>query len=1120
MSEAHPVGISSWAIRNPIPVIVLFIGLSIAGIASYLYLPIKQFPDVSFPVVQISVIQEGAAPQELETQVTRLIEDAVTSVSGVDNVTSTVTQGASTTLVEFEVGDDPQRATDDVRRAVDEIRSELPREIQEPIVQRLEIESAPILTYAVSAPQMGDTELSWFVEDTIARELMARPGVAQVARVGGVDREINVVLDPGRMSGYGVTASQINDALRTFLVNTGGGQARVAGQEQNIRVLGAAESIDQLRNVEIPVAGRVVLLGDVAAIGAGAGEEQGFARLNGRPVVAFQVMKTPEASDVAVEDEVLAALDELRAAHPGVAVDLIVSTVKETRGSFSATVHVLIEGMVLAAIIVFAFLREWRSTVIAAVAMPLSLLPTFVVMALLGFSLNVVTLLSLTLVIGILVDDAIVEIENIEKRIERGQKPYQAALEGADAIGLAVIATTMAIVVVFTPVSFLSGTVGQFFEEFGLTVAAAVLCSLLVARLLTPLLAAYFLKPSSKPHAERPMPRYYAKSLDWALNHHKLSLVFGGLFFIASVMLASLLPAGFMPPSDPGFIFLEAQAAPGATQRDMERIVDQTTNLMRRNPNVRLVFAQTGASGGGLGSVADLRRATITVVLKEDADITTEAFKGEVRPTLRSIADARVVTQGDWGRPDLEFVLTGEDGALLDRTAQQLEREMRGVGTVSDPRLAMPPPGPELVIRPRVAEAAALGVNAQAIASAARVATIGDIDANVAMFTEGERRLPIRVRLPLEARQQLGTIEALQLPAQGGGTTTLGAVADIDFQAGLGRIERYNRERRAAVQADLPPGTTLGQATTAVNALPVLKNLPAGVTLTPTGDVEQMEELFFGFGVAMAAGVFMILAVMILLFRSFLKPIIILSALPLSIGGDAAGADRYPDADWSGGEEFDPAGRIRDRAGAGRREPARGDPPRLPRTCAADRHDHLRHGGGHAPHRHRHRRRRRLPPADGSGRDRRPDQLDHIVAGAGARGLRGDRQDRTAFGTEAAAVRHHRRRSRAGKACRSVIGLKQPFDLMVLHHCFQPVDDTAGQVVAHDRRQRGMVGRGDLQVVVGGIGAVRGVHADDQHRAGELRAVGGAAVDGECGPGRDVAAHRHLAHRARLVARP
>ncbi|WP_114952483.1 efflux RND transporter permease subunit [Sphingosinicella terrae] len=885
MSERQPRGISSWAIRNPIPVSVLFIGLSIAGIAAYLFLPVKQFPDVSFPVVQVAVVQEGAAPQELETQVTRLIEDAVTSVSGVDNVISTVTQGSSMTMIEFEVGDDAQRATDDVQRAIDEIRSDLPREIEEPIVQRLEIDQAPILTFAVAAADTSETELSWFVEDTIARELMALSGVARVSRVGGVDREVNVVLDPDRLAAYGVTAPQINDALRAFLVDTGGGQARVAGQEQNIRVLGAAESIEQIRAVQIPAGGRLVLLGDVASIGAGAGEEQGFARLDGRPVVAFQVMKTPAASDVAVEEEVMASLDGIRAAHPGLDVQLIVSTVRETRESFSATVHVLIEGMLLAALVVFLFLREWRPTLIAALAMPLSLLPTFVVMILLGFSLNVITLLSLTLVIGILVDDAIVEIENIEKRIERGQTPYRAALEGADAIGLAVIATTMAIVVVFTPVSFLSGTVGQFFEEFGLTVAAAVLCSLLVARLLTPLLAAYFLKPRRKPVEHRDLPGYYRKSLDWALNHHKLAVLAGGLFFVGSLMLAGLLPAGFMPATNPGFIYLEAQAAPGATQDDMDRIVQRTTVLLHRHPAVEHVFAQTGGNSVAFGGTSDLRRATITVLLDREQDVTTEQFKGEMRPLLREIADARVSTQGEWGAPQLEIVLSGDNGPLLQRTAERLEREMRGLATVADPRPSMPPPGPELVIRPRLAEAARLGVSAQTIAAAARVATIGDIDANVAFFTEGERRLPIRVRLPVEARQQLEIIESLQLPTASGGTTTLGAVADISFEPGLGRIERFNRQRRAAVAADLPPGVTLGQATAEIEALPVLQDLPEGVTLTPTGDVEQMQELFLGFGAAMAAGVFMILAVMVLLFRSFLKPIIILSALPLSIGG-------------------------------------------------------------------------------------------------------------------------------------------------------------------------------------------------------------------------------------------
>ncbi|WP_129793186.1 efflux RND transporter permease subunit [Sphingosinicella sp. CPCC 101087] len=878
-------GISSWAIRNPIPVVVLFLTLTIAGIASYIMLPVKQFPDISFPVVQVSVAQEGAAPVELETQVTRLVEDAVTGVSGVQNVTSTITQGSSTTMVEFEVGDDPQRATDDVEAAIDAIRNELPPEIEPPLVQRLDIDQAPILTYAVAAQEMSETELSWFVDNRIARELMARPGVARVARVGGVDREINVVLDTDRMAAFGVTAPQINDALRAFLIDTGGGRTQVGQREQTVRVLGAAESIEQLRAVEVPAAGRVVRLGDIASIGAGAGEAQGFARLNGRPVVAFQVMKTAAASDVSVEEEVETSLQALSAANSGIDIELVVSTVEATRESFTATVHVLLEGMGLAALIVFLFLREWRSTVIAATAMPLSLIPTFFAMVLLGFSLNTVTLLSLTLVIGILVDDAIVEIENIQKRIERGQTPYQAALEGADAIGLAVIATTMAIVVVFTPVSFLGGMVGQFFQEFGLTVAAAVLFSLVVARLLTPVLAAYFLRPARHAEASHGLPRFYRQILDFALNHHRLSILFGGLFLIVSLGIAALIPVGFMPPSDPGYAYVEAQAAPGSTDRDMERIVQQTTDLLREHPAVDRVFAQTGSGSTPFGGSADLRRATFTVLLKEDRNITTDEFEGEIRPLLRRIPDARAVTQGNWGAPDFEIVLSGENGPALQRTSEQLQREMATLDIIADPRLATPPPGPELVIRPRMDEAARLGVSAGTIATVARVATIGDIDANVAMFTEGERRIPIRVRIPTESTEQIGAIQALQVPTAAGGTTTLGAVADISFQSGPGRIERYNRERRAAVQADLQPGVTLGQATTAVNALPVLQNLPAGVRMTPTGDIEQMVELFVGFAVAMAAGVFMIFAVMVLLFRSFMKPVIILSALPLSIGG-------------------------------------------------------------------------------------------------------------------------------------------------------------------------------------------------------------------------------------------
>jgi HAE1 family hydrophobic/amphiphilic exporter-1 len=891
MSELR---ISAWSIRNPIPVAVLFIALIIAGVAAYLSLPVKQFPNVTFPAVTVSVTQSGAAPGELETQVTRPIEDAVSGISNIKTIRSSVTQGASTTTIEFELGEDLQKVTDEVRSKVDQARASLPKEIDEPIVQRLEIDSAPIITYAVSAPAMSTAELSWFVDDTVTRALQGEKGVAQVARVGGAEREINVIIDPARMAAFGVTAPQLNQALANFSLDAPGGRATVGGREQTLRVLGAANTLDQLKQITIPVGSRYVKLTDVADVGQGAGEERGFARLDGKPVVAFQVMKTRESSDVQVEDRVKAAVLALEARSKGVSFTKIYSTVDETRASFKATEHTLLEGMLLASLVVFLFLREWRATLITAIAMPVSLIPTFAFMAMVGFSLNVVTLLALTLVIGILVDDAIVEIENIEKRVSKGERPYQAAMEGADAIGLAVVATTFTIVAVFVPVSYMPGIPGQFFKEFGLTVAVSVLFSLVVARLLTPLLAAYFLKPSKDPHPRKPFEGLYRKSLDWALDHRIISFILGGVLTVGSLVgagfLASIgvLPVGFQPAGNANYYYIKLQGPPGATVTDMDRTVQAVTKMFKARPETEHVFVQVGsniASGFGGQSGADVRDGTVTVVLKGDRKLTVTQIKQEIRAGLRDIPDARVNLQSDWGAADIQNIITSDDGAALDKAALDIEREMRSLKTVADPRPSSPPSGPEIVIRPRADEAARLGVSVADIAAIARVATVGDIDANVAKMTQGERRIPIRIRLPDGARSDLAAIGALQVPTASGGATRLDSVADIDFQAGPAKIDRFGRKRQLTIEADLNGEAQLGQALEEIGKLETMKNLPAGVTPASAGDQEAFTELFSGFAVAILSAIGLVFGVLVLLFRSFFKPITIISALPLAISG-------------------------------------------------------------------------------------------------------------------------------------------------------------------------------------------------------------------------------------------
>ncbi|TAJ68923.1 MAG: efflux RND transporter permease subunit [Phenylobacterium sp.] len=894
MSQPHDshggLRISAWAIKNPVPVSVLFIGLVLAGVIAYFGLAVKNFPDVTFPAVSITVTQSGAAPGEIETQITRQVEDAVSSIPNVRNIQSTVTQGVSSTMIELEIGEDLQKKTDEVQTRIDQIRPNLPREIDEPLVQRVDFDSLPITTFAVEAPAMSDVELSWFIDDTMSRALQAVKGVAQIRRVGGVTREINVVVDPDKLAARGLTASQINNALRAADLDVPGGRVEVGGREQTVRVLGAATTLAQLREMTIPTgAGGYVKLTDVAEVGDGAGEVRGFARLNGRPVVGFQVMKTRAASDIAVEDAVLAKLAAVEKERPGVKFTRIFTTVQETRDSFRATQHVLLEGMLLAAFVVWLFLRDWRATMVTAFAMPVSLIPTFFVINMLGFSLNVVTLLGLTLVIGILVDDAIVEIENIEKRVKAGMRPYEAAMQGADAIGLAVVATTAAIVVVFAPVSFMTGMVGQFFREFGLTVCVAVLFSLLVARLLTPLMAAYLLKPSSHPEVRKPMPGFYRRALQWALDHRIVASFAGLVAFIASCTIVFFLPSGFQPAGDPDYLFISVQGPPGATAKDMEDTVQRVTRAVKTDPSVTDVFVEVGSSGpsnpfAGGGGGSDLRSASLNVLLDPKRHSSGDEIRAALRPKLREIPDARVNFLDFQGSAGYQQILTSEDPAKLLAASTELERQMRTLDVLAEPRPSVPPTGPELVIRPRYAEAARLGVSADVIAQAARVATVGDIDANVAKLTAGERRIPIRIRLPADARADLERIKSLRLPTASGGTTTLETVADVAFQAGPARIERLNRQRQQTVQAELN-GVELGQAGEAVKKLPIMQKLPEGVRPAETGQQEAFTEMMQSFAVALFAGIALIFGVLVLLFRSFFKPIVILAALPLAIGG-------------------------------------------------------------------------------------------------------------------------------------------------------------------------------------------------------------------------------------------
>ncbi|HSG35791.1 MAG TPA: efflux RND transporter permease subunit, partial [Sphingomonadaceae bacterium] len=846
--------LSAWSIRNPIVPIVMFIGLTLAGVVAFIQMDVNSSPDIDFPGVNVFISQPGAAPTEIETQITQKVEAAVRSINGVDEIQSSAREGGSQTFVQFAIGTDANDAVNEVKNAVDQIRGDLPDGILEPRVSKEEIGgNGPIGYFAVRADDMTMEQLSWFVDDTVSRRLLAIEGMASVGRAGGVDREIRVVLDPARMQSLGVTASQINQTLRQVNTDAAGGQAEIAGSRQSVRVLGNAQDAYALGQTNINLSGgRSVKLADVAEVYDGFSEQSSIAKIRGQQVVTFSLERAKGYSDVTVYDQALAAIDELQEQNPSVHFTQIYTSVEYTKDQYETSMEAMIEGAVLAIVVVFLFLRDWRATIISAIAIPLSAIPSFWFMDLMGFTLNELSLLALSLVAGVLVDDAIVEIENIVRHMRMGKTAYQASIDAADEIGLPVVATTFSIVAVFLPVGLMPGISGQFFKNFGLTVVVAVLMSLLVARMITPMIAAYFLHAKGHaPHGEGWLMDRYLKILNWSLDtsdaehyrdqrrgmdgrvslgarffssfldHRMWCFGIGVFSLLITVGLLYFLPQQFQPLTDSDSSRVNIEMVPGTTIEQSEAVSDKVAALLNEQPEVRLVMERVREGG-----------ATLFVMLKDERDATSIEFERRLAQEFQNVADARVTFAsqsggGGTGR-DISVMLTGSDPELLKSTAQTLVEQMSGVDGVVAPRIAADIQRPELLIVPRLDLAAQLGVTTAALSQTIRIATIGEIDQSAAKFSLSDRQIPIRVMLPKTSRQDISTIENLPVPTSNGGSVPLKRVAEIKFGAGPTQIQRYNQSRRIFVGADLGEGALKGPVTDAINKLPIMQNLPAG----------------------------------------------------------------------------------------------------------------------------------------------------------------------------------------------------------------------------------------------------------------------------------------------------
>ncbi|MGP3696447.1 efflux RND transporter permease subunit [Rhodobacter sp. NSM] len=909
---------SAWSIRNPVAPILGFVLLMVLGWQAFNTLPITRFPNIDVPLVAVTVDQAGAAPAEMETQVTKEIEDAVAGITGVKNITSTVVDGRSTTVVEFRMEVPTDKAVQDTKDAIDEVRGDLPGDIEAPIVSRIDVEGQAIMTFAVSSPNMTIEELSWFVDDTITRALQGKPGIGRVDRYGGAEREIRIELDPVKLDSFGITAPQVNAQIRATNANLGSGRAELGQGEQAIRVLGDAATVEGLAATTIALpSGRHVRLSDLGEVVDSYEELRSFSRFNGDPVVTFAVFRAKGASEVSVAETVNAELAELAAAHPEVRAELVDDTVFYTYGNYEAALHTLLEGALLATLVVLAFLKNWRATFIAALALPLSAVPTFWVMDLLGFSLNLVSFLAITLATGILVDDAIVEIENIARHIRMGKSPYRAAIDAADEIGMAVIATSLTIVAVFVPVSFMPGIPGQYFEQFGLTVAISVLFSLMVARLITPMMAAYLMRSKDadeKAHRDGFIMRGYLALVKQTLRMRYLTLLAAIGVFALSMFFMLRIPGSFIPPEDVSRIPLSVELSPGSSLDETDRTTRAMVDLIEDVEGVENVFVLGGASPTG---ERDIRRAAVTVLLEKldhrlSYRVVTLAGRlpligpfipqlepeGRVRPQneieaeifglLAAVPDARAFKLNDRGERDLSFSILSSNEADLNTAVARLEMALRGDPLLADVASEGALPRPELQITPRAEEAARLGVTTAQIAEIVRVATIGDVDAALAKLSIDDRQIPVRVQLATAARGDLARISALKVTTAAGAQVPLSAVADIRIAEGPSVVDRLNRERRATIGANLPVGVALGTASARFKEITEGTELPPTVRIQEAGDAEVQQEMTTSFGNAMILGLMLVLTVLILLFRSVLQPFTILLSLPLAIGGVAA----------------------------------------------------------------------------------------------------------------------------------------------------------------------------------------------------------------------------------------
>ncbi|AJQ27591.1 efflux RND transporter permease subunit [Pelosinus fermentans] len=895
-------------IKRPVFTTMIVMLLVVFGLGAYPSLGIDLNPDVEYPIVNVTVTYTGASPEEIESLITKPIEDAVSSVSGIKSLSSVSREGASQVTLEFEFGTNPKLAANEVREKVAGVRKRLPDQIDEPVVQRFDITAQSIVYFSLASDTRSRGEIRKLAIDVVKDELQRMDGVAQVDVFGATDREIQIYIDPKKIESYNISFQQICDAINDQNLNTPGGKVNEKGTELTVRTMGKYKSIDDIKNTIVAnQQGRLIPLKDVVTIEDGWAEERVYARTNGTPSVIIAVQKQSGTNTVDVAERVIKSMEHIKTnlLPPDIKVSIVRDSSKYIRSSVEDVMVSLIFGGFLAVVITFLFLQNTRATLIGAIAIPTSIIATFFALKVMGFTLNNMSLMGLSLAVGILIDDAIVVIENIFRHMEEGLSPMDAAMLGTNEISLAVVATTLSILAVFVPVGNMGEIIGQFFKQFGITVAFAVAFSLFVAFTLTPTLAAYWLKNN---HGENQklqgnwtglqkildkweegfltLRDYYRSILQWSLKRPKKLVAFAILSLFLNALLLPFIGVEFQPTYDSGEFNVILTATSGTSMDKMKELVEPIEKQVLAIPELESAFVLIGAN-------RQVNKVSIGVRLI-DSDKRSRSMSqimDQLRVAFRNVKNLKVAVQSNQGlgrgdsRP-VQVGLRGPELEVLNRSAYDLAEAIKQIPGTTDVDISSDQSEPEVQIKLDAIKAADTGIDSTIAGDVIQIAFLGKTTKN--QYNVADSDYDIRVQLQPASRLSIQDVSNLRISSKTGTFVRLGDIADVKFSSGPTQIDRESRQRQVIVYANTV-GASTGEVLNKVKELIPDLNLPLGYTYKFVGQAQMMQDSFKEIGKALLLAVILIYMVLAAEFESFVHPLTIMLSLPFSLVGAILG---------------------------------------------------------------------------------------------------------------------------------------------------------------------------------------------------------------------------------------